>query len=147
MIKQTPIVLLAVVAFFISIACKDAILGPSYPVTNLKEYDYIVIATVNNAVHDKQGYQPLKSFTATINKSLKGGLAIGTPIKGKAKIEEARAVCPLHLEENTEYLLLLNKSNDTCILSRFSFPVKKGYQYYDNYLKQLEILLHENGKQ
>jgi hypothetical protein len=128
-------------AFVISIACKSALLGPQYPITDFREYDCIVVATVDNAVHADQGYQPLKTFKATIRKNLKGDIAIGTQINGKAKIEEPRAVCPVHLREHSDYLFLLTKNDGEYILSRFSFPVYKGYKYFDNYISQIEKLL------
>ena len=146
MIKRLSIFLLVLVAFIISIACKDALLGPTYPITDFTEYDYVVVATVNKAVHEDKRYQPLKTFNATIKKTLKGTLVIGTQINAKAKIEEPRAVCPVHLDENSDYLLLLTKTKGEYILSRFSFPVKKGYKYFDDYISQIEKLLNKKGK-
>lgn len=145
MIKRLSISLLALLAFVISIACKEALLGPNYPITDFSEYDCVVVATIDKAVHEDQGYQPLKTFKATIKKSLKGPLVIGTQINGKAKIEESRAVCPVHLDENSDYLLLLTKSEGEYTLSRFSLPVKKGYQYFDHYISQIEKLLSKKG--
>jgi len=143
MIKSLTISFLTLVAFFTLIACKDVLLGPTYPITNFNEYDCVVVATINKAVHENQKYTPLKTFNATIRKTLKGGLVIGSVINGKAKIEEPRAVCPVHLNENSDYLLLLSKSNDEYTLSRFSFPVKKGEKYFDDYLIQIEKQLNK----
>jgi len=144
--KRISILLFALIAFVISIACKEGILGPEYPITDFSEYNCVVVATVDKVVHETQGYQPLKTFKATIKKSLKGDIVIGTQINGKAKIEEPRAVCPVHLDENSDYLLLLTKSKGEYFLSRFSFPVKKGYKYFNDYISQIEKLLNKNGK-
>ena len=144
MMKRLSITLFAFIVFFISIACKDALLGPEYPLKEFSEYDCIVVATIDKADHSNQGYKPLKTFKATIKKSLKGNLAMGSQIDGKAKKEEPRAVCPVHLDENSDYLLLLTKSYGKYTLSRFSFPVKKGYRYFDDYISQIEKLLKEN---
>ena len=146
MMKRLSISLLALITFVISISCKEPILGPNYPITDLSEYDYVVVATIDKAVHEDQRYQPLKTFKATIKKSLKGTLVIGTQINGKAKMEEQRAVCPVHLDENSDYLLLLTKSESEYSLSRFSMPVKKGYMYFDDYISQIEKLLSKKGK-
>lgn len=146
MIKQLPILFITLLAFVISIACKEALLGPIYPITNFNEYDYVVVATVDKAAHDDQGYQSLKTFQATIKKSLKGELVVGEQINGKAKIEDPKAVCPVHFNENSDYLLLLTKTNGEYLLSRFSFPVKKGYKYFDDYICQIEMLLSKKGK-
>lgn len=140
MTKRT-FVFLAFIACSISIACKDALLGPIFPITDLSAYDCVVIATVDSAIHEDEGYRPLKSFKATIKKTLKGTLLTGAHINGRAKIEEPRAVCPVHLDKNSDYLLLLTKSGDEYSLSRFSFPVKKGYTYFDNYISQIETAL------
>lgn len=146
MIKRLSISLLAVITFIISIACKDAILGPKYPITDFSKYDCVVVVTIDKAVHEDQGYQPLKKFRATVKRTLKGTLVIGDQINGKAKIEEPRAVCPVHLDENSDYLLLLSKSKGEYTLSRFSFPVKKGHTYFDDYISQIEKLLNKKGK-
>lgn len=143
--KRISILLFAIIAYSIVIACKSPTLGPTFPITDFSEYDCIVIATVEKAVHDDDyRYSPLKTFNVTIVKSLKGDLEIGGQINGKAKREQPRAVCPVHLEEGSDYLLLLTKSPAGYRLSRFSFPVKKGYQYYDNYIKQIEKALNKN---
>jgi hypothetical protein len=82
----------------------------------------------------------------TIQKNLKGNLEIGNQISGKAKKEEPRAVCPVHLDEKSEYLLLLTRSGSEYRLSRFSFPVKKGYKYFNDYISQIEKNLKEKEK-
>jgi hypothetical protein len=139
-------ILLVSMTFAISIACKEALLGPKYPITDFSEYAYIVIATVDEAVHEDQRYNPLKTFKATIRKSLKGDLVMGTQIDGEAKKEDPRAVCPVHLNKNSDYLFLLTKVNGMYTLSRFSFPVKKGYTYFDDYIHQIEELLNKKEK-
>jgi hypothetical protein len=146
MVKQISISLVAITAYVIFLACKEPILGRNYPITDFSAYDCVVIARVDKTVHDNQGYQPLKTFNATIKKSLKGNLGIGKQINGKAKIEEAKAVCPVHLDENSDYLLLLTKSGIGYSLSRFSLPVKKGYKYFDDYVRQIENSLNKKGK-
>ena len=146
MIKRISITLFLLSACVVSIACKDALLGPQYPISDLSEYDCVIIAAVDKAVHADNGYKPLKTFKATIKRSLKGDLVIGAQIDGKAKIEEPKAVCPVHLDEKSDYLLLLTKSDGEYALSRFSFPVKKGYKYFDDYISQIEKLLKEGGK-
>lgn len=135
--RITPLLVLIIV-YVIAIACKDALPGPTYPITDFSEYNCVVVATVNKAVHDDQGYRALKTFSVTIKRSLKGDLEIGKQMSGEAKREEARAVCPVHLDENSDYLLLLTKSAGGYKLSRFSFPVKKGYLYFDDYITQIE---------
>ncbi len=141
MIKNIFFTTIALMAFLISLACKDPILGPTYPIDDFKEYDCIIVAMVNSAEHEEEDYQALKTFKATVKKTLKGSLVVGTKINGKAKLEEARAVCPVHLDVNAEYLLLLTKNKAEYSLSRFSFPVKEGYKYYNDYLSQIENLL------
>ncbi len=138
MIKKTSILLISIIVFISIIACKSALLGPEYPITDFKEYQCVVIATVNKAVHDNQRYKPLKTFNVTIKKILKGDLKIGKQINGTAKKENPRAVCPVHLDEKADYLLLLTKSDNGYQLSRFSLPVKKGYKYFDDYISQIE---------
>ena len=146
MMKRMSISFFVVIIYVIVVACKSAVLGPDYPITDFSEYDCVVIAVVDKAVHDDEGYQPLKTFNVTIKKSLKGNLKIGEQIKGKAKKEEPRAVCPVHLEENSDYLLLLTNSTSGYRLSRFSFPVKKGYKYFDDYISQIEKLINKKEK-
>src|SRR5690554_5604165 len=97
--KRLSILIFLSIAYVIVLACKSAILGPEFPITDFSEYDNIVIATVDKAVHDEDGYRPLKTFDLTIQKSLKGNLEIGNKICGKAKKEESTAVCPVHLDE------------------------------------------------
>jgi hypothetical protein len=137
---------LLIVGYVITMACKSARLGPEYPITDFSQYDCVVIATVVEATHDSIGYNPLKTFKVTINKTLKGNLKIGNQISGKAKKEQARAVCPVHLDENSDYLLLLTKSVNGYRLSRFSFPVKKGYKYFDDYITQIEKSILKSNK-
>jgi hypothetical protein len=141
--KRLLFISLLIVAYVITMACKSARLGPEYPITDFSEYDCIVVATVDKASHDSVGYNPLKTFKITINKTLKGTLNVGNQISGKAKKEEPRAVCPVHLDEGTDYLLLLTKSVNGYRLSRFSFPVKKGYKYFDDYISQIENELNK----
>lgn len=136
--KRITFLLVVTITYVIVVACKSAILGPTYPITDFSEYNCVVIATVNKAVHEDQGYNPLKTFSVTIKRSLKGDLEIGEQINGEAKREEPRAVCPVHLDENSDYLLLLTKSAGGYRLSRFSLPVKKGYKYFDDYISQIE---------
>lgn len=144
--KQISTSLLTLIVCVISMACQERQLGPNYPITNLNKYDCVVVATVDKAVYEDQRYQPLKTFKATIKKSLKGALVTGDQIDGLDKIEEPRGVCPVHLEENSDYLFLLTKSNGEYKLSRFSFPVKKRYTYFDDYIIQIEKLLRKKGK-
>lgn len=139
--KKLTLLLVAFAIFFVLIACKNAILGPFFPITDFSDYDYVVIATVNKAVHEKEQYTSLKSFKAIINTSLKGNLPKGTRINGIAKNEDPRAVCPVHLDENSDYLLLLSKKEGAYMLSRFSFPVKKDYQYFNDYISQIKKIL------
>ncbi len=135
----------AVVTFFVTVACKSPILGPKYPIDDLSEYDLVVIANVDHAVHSNEGYQGLETFDLTITKCLKGDIEVGEKISGKAKVEEPHAVCPVHLSEGEDHLLLLTKSIQGYRLSRFSFPVKKGYVYFDDYILQIEKIL-SSGK-
>jgi len=144
--KRLVFILLLVIGYGITIACKSARLGPEYPITDFSEYDCIVIATVDKATHHTTRYNPLNTFYITIKKTLKGKQEIGKRIHGKAKKEQPRAVCPVHLDEQSDYLLLLTKSGGTYKLSRFSFPVKKDSKYFDNYIKQIEKILSKKEK-
>ena len=144
--KRLLISLFVIIGYVIAVACKSAILGPEFPITDFGEYDYIVVATVDKAVHDEEGYRHLKTFDLTIQKSLKGNLEIGNQISGKAKKEEPRAVCPVHLDEKSDYLLLMTKGANGYRLSRFSFPVKKSYKYFDDYISQIKKKLNEKEK-
>ncbi len=144
--KTILAITITLVVFIVSVACKTAILGPTYPIDDFSEYDCIVVATINKAAHSKQGYRPLKTFKATIIKSLKGNLKIGDKISGKAKKEEPRAVCPVHLTKKSDYLLLLTHTENGYELSRFSFPVKKEYHYFNNYIQQIEKILASKTK-
>ena len=137
---------LAALTLIVTMACKSAILGPIYPIEDLSEYDLVVIATIDRAVHSTDGYQGLQDFDATITKFLKGNTEVGASISGKAKTEEAQAVCPVHLSEGEDYLLLLTKPDEGYRLSRFSFPVKKGYAYFDDYIVQVERILNSSKK-
>ncbi|MBI1307193.1 MAG: hypothetical protein GC181_11375 [Bacteroidetes bacterium] len=132
---------LFIISVLISIACKSALYGPEFPVSDLTPYDYVVIASIDTAIHHSTGHRGLKTFNATIVRSLKGELTTNSKIKGKATIEQPHAVCPIGLQQHQEYLLLLSKESDSVSLSRFSFPVKKGYVYYDDYIRQLEYKL------
>ena len=125
----------------VTMACKSANLGPIFPIDDLGPYDFVVIATVTDAVHSKEGYQGLESFNVTIKECLKGGLEAGVSISGKAKVEEPHAVCPVHLSVGEDHLLLLTKQLGGYRLSRFSFPVKKGYVYFDDYILQIKKIL------
>lgn len=134
------------VTLIITMACKSAILGPKYPIEDFSEYDLVAVATIDRAVHSPEGYQGLQAFNATITKCLKGNTQVGASISGKAKTEEAQAVCPVHLSEGADYLLLLTKPVQGYCLSRFSFPVKKGYVYFDDYIVQIERILNSSKK-
>jgi|GEM_PF-5911367 len=138
------IISLTVLTFFIATACKDPILGPTYPITDFSEYDVVVIATVDHETHSTEGYQELETFDLTIKKCLKGNLTVDDKISGKAKTEEAHAVCPVHLSEGADYLLLLTKPIEGYRLSRFSIPVKRGHAYFDNYIAQIEKILNSS---
>lgn len=125
-----------------SFACKEAILGKTFPITNFDEYDYIVVVKIDQAVHsDKYEYNPLISFKATVLESIKGGLNKGYTFAGIAKKEEAHAVCPVHLDVGGTYLLLLSKENGKYQLSRFSLPIKSDHQYFDNYISQIKAII------
>ncbi len=139
--RALTILFLAAVTYIITVACKSAILGPIYPVNDFSEYDLVVIATVDHAVHSTEGYQGLETFDLTIARCLKGDLEAGEKISGKAKGEEPHAVCPVHLSEGEDHLLLLTRSIGGYRLSRFSFPVKKGHVYFDDYIVQIEKIL------
>ncbi len=139
--KRILFLLVVTISYVIVVACKEAILGPTYPISDFSEYSNVVIATVNKATYEDERYHPLKTFSITIKKSLKGELETGAQIIGEAKQEEARAVCPVQLNENADYLLLLTKSAGGYKLSRFSFPVKRGYLYFDDYISQIEKAL------
>jgi len=146
LMKELFISLSVITGFIIVISCKSTLLGPRFPITDFSEYDNIVIATVNKAVHDEKRYKSLKTFDLTIQKSLKGNLKSGNQISGKSKLEEPKAVCPVHLDEKSDYLLLLTKVKDGYRLSRFSFPVKKNYKYFDDYLSQIKKQLTVEAK-
>jgi len=115
------------------------ILGPKFPVEDLSKFDVVVVAKVDRAVHSTTDrYHGLQSFDLTVLKCLKGRFDIGDHLSGKSQKEEARAVCPVHLTEGSDYLLLLTKSIQGYQLSRFSFTVEKGYTYFDDYIDQIE---------
>lgn len=135
---------LAVLTFIIVGACKSARLGPTYPIDDFSEYDFIIIATVDKAVHSKEGYQGIKTFNITVKNCLKGDLQVNKQISGKDKVESPQAVCPVHLKESEDYLLLLTRSIGSYRLSRFSFPVKKGHKYFNDYLVQIKEKLNSN---
>jgi hypothetical protein len=127
-----------------SFVCKDPMLGEKFPITNFDEYDCVVIVKIDKSVHsDKFMYNPLVSFEATVLESIKGSFDVGDTFAGKAKKEEARAVCPVHLEESGTYLLLLSKEDEEYLLSRFSLPVKNDHQYFENYISQIKELLEK----
>jgi hypothetical protein len=146
MMRVLTIASLALVTFYVTVACKSAVFGPIYPIHDFKEYDLILIGTVEHAVHWQGGYEGLKAFDLTVARCLKGGLNKGDKLAGHAKEEEARAVCPVHLNEGEDYLLLLTKSSRGYELSRFSYPVKKGYVYFDDYIAQIEKILGSDGE-
>ena len=132
------VILLATFTFIVTVACKTPEFGPTFPIKDFKDYEFVVVATVDHAVHSEKGYNGLETFDLTIKKCLKGNLKPGEKIFGRAKKEEPQAVCPVHLKLKEEYLLLLTKPDEEYYLSRFSFPIKKGYKYFDNYIKQIE---------
>jgi hypothetical protein len=139
MMKATLATLsLALLTLVVTMACKSANLGPVFPVDDLGAYDLVVIATVTDAVHSRKAYQGLESFNVTIKECLKGDLDAGVNISGKAKDEEPHAVCPVHLSVGDDYLLLLTEPLAGYRLSRFSFPVKKGHVYFDDYILQIK---------
>ena len=128
----------------VSFACKDPKLGEKYPISSFKEYDCIVIVKIKNAVHsDKSRYKSLISFEATVLENIKGELDMGESFFCEAKKEEARAACPVHLVEGGTYLLLLSKKNERYFLSRFSFPVKSDYKYFNNYITQIKEFIQK----
>lgn len=57
------------ITYIILMACKSALLGSIYPITDFSEYDVVVIATIDQAVHSNAPYNALKTFNATIEKS------------------------------------------------------------------------------
>ncbi len=136
---KISITLLVLFTPALSMACKEAMLGKTYPMTDFNEYDYIVIAKINKSFHsDKYIYKPLESFKATVIQSIKGDLNEGDSISGKPKHEQPKAVCPIHLSENGIYLLLLSKENKVYVISRFSLPVKNDNKYFSDYIAQIK---------
>jgi hypothetical protein len=143
--KRLILLTLTLVILFnpaISFACKEPLLGKTFPITNFEEYDCVVIVKIDKSIHSDQfRYNPLVSFEVTVLESIKGDFSIGDSFTGKAKKEEARAACPAHLEESGTYLLLITKENEEYLLSRFSLPVKNDHQYYDNYITQIKSII------
>lgn len=143
--RRLTLLILVLVTLFspaYSFACKEPILEDTFPITNFEEYDYVVIVKIDKSVNsDNFRYNPLVSFEARVLESIKGDFSIDASFSGKAMKEEARAVCPVHLEENGTYLLLLSKENGEYLLSRFSLPVKNDHQYFDNYIRQIKTLI------
>lgn len=129
--------------YIVIISCKSIALSPTYPLSDFSDYSHIVIAKIDNAKHSDYCYRPLETFNVTILKSLKGNLISGEQINGKAKKEQPKAVCPVHLDEGSEYLLLLTKGVGGYRISRFSFPIKKGFKYFDDYINQIKKILTE----
>ena len=89
-IKQFGVKASFVLLIMTSLACKSAHLGPDFPIQHFGAYRYIVIATVDEAVHSESGYNGLESFKITIKKCLQGDLEVGDQINGKAKREQPR---------------------------------------------------------
>jgi hypothetical protein len=126
-------------------ACKQAVLGDTYPISDLGKYDHIVIAKIDKSSHASEyRYKPLVSFEATVIESIKGKLTKGASFYGAPKIEQERAVCPVNLVEGGTYLLFLSMENDRYLISRFSFYVNDDNEHFLGYISQIKAALkHE----
>ncbi len=145
--RLLSITLIVVILFTpsISLACKDPLLGETFPITNFDKYDCVVIVKIDHSVHsDELMYNPLVSFKATVVESIKGEIPKNQTFLGKAKKEEANAVCPVHLEKDGIYLFLLSKEKGEYQLSRFSLPVKNDHKYFNNYVAQVKESIKKN---
>jgi hypothetical protein len=140
--KTLKLVVLIYIALFCSMnvwACKARRYTENFPVEICKNYDYILIVNIDKSVHSEElFYSPLITFEATVLESLKGDVIAGDSIAGGHQKEEARAVCPVHLDEGGVYLLLLSKVGNKFLVSRFSFPVKDNNKYFETYIKQIK---------
>ena len=137
--KKLLIITIALLTPTISLACKEAVLGEIYPITDFNKYNHFVVVTIDKSIHsDKYRYKPLVAFEATVIESFKGSLNEGASFSGKPKQEIPRAVCPVYLIEGGTYLLLLSQESGEYIISRFSFPVKNDNKYFSNYISQIK---------
>ncbi|WP_444997150.1 hypothetical protein [Aliikangiella sp. IMCC44359] len=146
MIKFREVLLLLILLFTNnSFACKQAALNENFPIDDFSVYDTIVIATIDSVSYQEEKgrrfSKPLESFEATVVETLKGDLKPNDRIKGKAKKEQALAVCSVFLTKYSIQLLLLNKDGQEYNISRFSFPTPSHHVYFSRYVKEIKEAL------
>ncbi len=126
-----------------ALACKRAILSDDFPVEVLKHYNSIYVVHVQ-----KVGIRGFKGpvdalhtfiFQAEIVRTLRGSQQPGAIIKGEAgPPAESGAVCLTGLQDDVDYLVLLNRKGDTYLIDRYdALAVPSDNEYFEKYVARI----------
>jgi len=130
--------ILLLIASNITFACKERAELNEYPVEELSSENILIEAKITHIEKIKEGrYSTIKSFDAEVITSFQGSLKPGEVINVIPSEEEAHAVCPVYVETNSGYLLVLKKSENTYRISRFSYRANKESPYFEKFKEQI----------
>jgi hypothetical protein len=126
----------------VSFACKDRMYPPHFPLEELANYEHAYVIRVEKidwkAAPEGSWYAPPFTFQGRIERSLKGPLHRGEPIRATTSTDEAHAVCPIRLEEGKTYLLVLNGTDGHYVLPRYgSLVVASDNKLFEGYVNDV----------
>jgi hypothetical protein len=123
----------------VSFACKDRMYPQQFPLKELAIYEHAYVIRVEKidwaVVPEGSWYAPPFTFQGRIERSLKGPLHRGDPVRATTSTDEAHAVCPIRLEEGKTYLLMLNGLKSPYVLPRYgSLVVASDDTLFEGYV-------------
>ena len=122
-----------------AVACKERPMPDNFPINEIEKNSIVVRALVIAAEIDTSGaYEKTKSFKAKVVKSYQSNLVAGAVFEGTSAEEAARAVCPVHLSKNFQYVMVLQENNGVYAISRFTLTPRSDWPRYGRYKKQLD---------
>ena len=126
----------------VAFACKDRMYPQQFPLKELAIYEHAYVIRVEKidweVAPDGSWYAPPFAFQGRIERSLKGPLHRGDPIRATTSTDEAHAVCPIRLEEGKTYLLMLNGMDSPYVLPRYgSLVVASDEKLFKGYVNDI----------
>jgi hypothetical protein len=118
-----------------TLACKLAQAPELYTLENLNSNDQLVVLFIEEA--NQAGELLTERISATVLKVYRGKLKVGEKIVASHQIEEARAICGVHFETGSAYLVALRPFYNRWKYSRFDLSVGVFSPAYERYSKQL----------
>jgi hypothetical protein len=147
-IARTALTALAVLAVYCApsgaLACKDRLYPDHFPIAELADYDNVyvvhVVGITLSMPLSESWYMPPFSFESKILKTLKGSKKQGSSIQGSTSTgEEAMARCPVNLQKNRDYLVMLDGKGNPFILPRYgSLYVRSDDEHFDGYVADID---------